>query len=89
MDTLIEQMAKILTEMLYNNEHVLVKQILDNEYTVIDLYNNYISDIKSIDELMSNSMFKSVYEYGYDNIDWYKVWHELYYNFKDELVDSE
>ena len=75
MECIIETIAEYITKS--KNKGIL--------YDVEEWYEDYISNIKSSKKLLEDQIFNCIYNYGYDNIDWYTITHKI----KEYLNDIE
>ena len=80
MESIIESIAEYIT--FSKNKNILLE--------LEEWYEDYISNIKSSKKLLEDSIFLNVYNYGYDNIDWYiitKALEEYFYEETEETVE--
>ena len=79
METIIETIAEYISKS--NNKRII------ND--IEEWYEDYISNIKSSKKLLEDSIFISVYNYGYDNVDWYMITKALEEHFYAETEGTD
>jgi hypothetical protein len=77
METIIETIAEYITK----NKKIGIL------FDIEEWYEDYISNIESSKKLLEDQIFNSIYNYGYNNIDWYTITHKIKEYLND--IDSD
>lgn len=77
METIIEAIGEYISKS--NNKRII------ND--IEEWYEDYISNIESSKKLLEDQIFNSIYNYGYNNIDWYTITHKIKEYLND--IDSD
>jgi hypothetical protein len=85
MDSVIEAIGEYVSSSLKQNKPLVAKGILND---VEAWYEDHIENIKSAKKLMEDSVFNSVYYFGYENVYWNDVQHTLNIYFSDEVDEA-
>ena len=78
METIIETIAEYITK---SKKYTIL-------YDLEEWYDDYISNIRSAKKLLEDQIFNCIYNYGYENIDWYTISYKLKEYFNDIETDN-
>lgn len=85
METIIESIGEYIKECIrLKNYHIPKRIITDTE----EWYGDYISNIKSAKKLLENTIFNSVYQYGYEDVVWEDIGYVLEQYFNEEFNEE-
>ena len=85
MDSVIEAIGEYISAALKQNKPLIAKGILND---VEAWYSDHINSIKTAKKLMDDSVFNSIYYFGYENIAWDEVEETLNAYFSNEVDDA-